>query len=97
MDGIQTKIHQNHDHGGVSFERVQDCTAIAERCKARQNMGDTGSSEMRLAASIPFVIIEKYCNDHNLTYHEFSIDPAHLKTLLNDPALSHFRIWNGKV
>jgi hypothetical protein len=98
VDGIQTRIHRHFDgEGGISFERVQDCTAIAERCKARQNMGDTGSSEMKLAASLPLVMVERYMNDHAITFNEFMGDKAHIKAMLNDPALSHFRIWNGKI
>jgi len=83
--------------GNLISSTTQDCTPIAEYCKARHNEGLTGSSEMRLAASIPFVIVEKYLNDNGITLHEFSTDKAHIRRLLQDPALDHFRVWKGKL
>lgn len=83
--------------GNLITGTVQDCTAIAEYTKARHNEGMVGSSEMRLAASIPFVIIEKYLNDNRITMAEFKASQEHKKRLLNDPANSHFRIWAGRV
>lgn len=85
------------EDGALHAGTVQDCSAIAEYTKARQNEGLTGSSEMRLAASMPLVMVEKYCNDRGITFHEFSGSESHKKALLNDPALAHFRIWNGRL
>ena len=93
---LQTNIHANTD-GSVTFERVQDCVPILERAKAMHNEGLHGSSDMKLAASIPNVIIERYCNDNNILYSEFCTDKAHMRRLLNDPALAHFRIWKGRL
>jgi hypothetical protein len=98
MDGIETRIHRHYDgEGGITFERVQDCDAIAERCKARHNLNDVGAADMKLAASLPLVIVERYMNDHAITFNEFIGDKDHVRAMLNDPALSHFRIWNGRI
>lgn len=95
---VQTKIHRHNDgEGGITFERIQDCNAIAERCKARQNTGDTGTNELKLAASLPLVMVEKYCNDKSISFNEFLGNREHIKIMLNDPALAHFRIWNGRI
>ena len=75
----------------------QDCTSILEDAKARHVNGLHGSSEMKHAARIPNILIDKYCNDHNITFAEWMSNPHHLKAMLNDPSLSHFRIWPGKV
>ena len=83
--------------GALVASATQDCTPIADYAQARQREGHHGSSDMKLAASIPFVIIEKYLNDNNITMHEFACDPAHKRAVLNDPALSYFRIWPGRV
>ena len=83
--------------GNMTVGRSQDCDPIAEFAKAKHLAGDFGSSDMKHAAKIPFVIIEKYCNDHGILFSEFMQDKAHIKRVLNDPTLSHFRIWKGQV
>jgi hypothetical protein len=92
---IGTRIH-THD-GLTSFERIQDCTPIAERCKALHNEGHTGSKDMKLAASIPNVMVEKYCNDHGILFSEWCSNPQHIRRMLSDPALAHFRVWKGQI
>lgn len=85
------------EDGALHTGTTQDCTPIAEYAKALHNAGHVGSKDMRLAASVPFVIVEKYLNDHNLTMQEFQRSPEHVKRLLNDPANDAFRIWKGRV
>lgn len=92
---IQTKIHVKD--GNVTFERIQDCEPFLEYAKAMHNEGHHGSSDLRYAAHIPDVIIEKYCNDNNLTFHEFINNRDHIKRICNDPSLSGFRIWKGRL
>ena len=92
---MQTRVHVSD--GNVTFESIQDCTPIIERSKRMHNEGFTGSSEMKYAGRIPDVIVEKYCIDNNLTFREFCCDEAHLKRVLNDPAMSAFRVWKGKI
>ena len=94
-DGLQTVIAV--EDGNLHAGSVQDCTPIAEYATARRNEGHHGTSDMKLAASLPFVMVEKYCNDHRLTLNEFIRDRAHVRSMLNDPALPHFRVWPGKV
>lgn len=94
-NGTQTVVALQD--GALITGTVQDCNPIAERAKAMHNAGITGSSEMRLAASFPFVMVEKYCNDKGITLNEFNTDKAHIRYMLNDPALAHFRIWKGKI
>jgi hypothetical protein len=95
MIDLDTKFHF-HD-GNMTVQRTQDCTPIAERMKALHNGGHHGSSEMKHAASIPFVIIEDYCNKNNITFHECMSNKEHMRRMLNDPDLSAFRVWKGKV
>lgn len=84
-----------HDEGVI--ERVQDVEPILNDCKVRHNENMHGSSDTRHAARIPNIIIEKYCNTHGITFHEFMNNEDHVRNLLNDPALSHFRIWKGRI
>lgn len=92
---VQTRMHE--EDGKTIFERVQDCTPIAERAKALHNEGVQGSWEMRHAAKLPYVLVERYCNDNGITFHEFCNGEEHIRRMLNDPSLSHFRIWKGAV
>lgn len=95
MAGVQTVV--SLQDGNLITGTVQDCTAIAEHAKARHNEGYHGSKDMKLAASIPFVMVDKYLNDNCLTFAEFQRDKTHIRRMLNDPALAHFRVWNGRV
>jgi hypothetical protein len=94
--GKQAVVDLSSD-GYLTTGTVQDCTAIAEQMKAMHNAGDFGSSDMRYCGRIPDVFVEKYCNDNGITFHEFMANREHIKRLINDPALAHFRCWKGKV
>lgn len=83
--------------GALITGTTQDCTPYVERAQAMHNEGLHGSSDMRLAASIPVVLVEKYLNTHGITLQELGKSQEHQKRLLNDPALAHFRIWKGRV
>lgn len=83
--------------GKMFIGRSQDYTPIAEFTKAMHNSGNHGSSEMRHAAKIPNVVIEKYMNDHGVTFQEVMNDQRHLRAIVNDPDNKMFRIWPGRV
>lgn len=95
MNDISTKIHVLD--GNVTFQRTQDCTAIAEEAKRLSSEGVHGSNEMRHAARFPMVMVETYLNTHGITLQEFMKNKTHVRTMLSDPALAHFRIWQGKI
>jgi hypothetical protein len=76
---------------------VQDCVPILEDATARRNEGHHGSNEMRHAARFPEVIVERYCNEQGIEFSEFMRDKVHIRRMLADPALSGFRIWEGRV
>lgn len=96
---IQSNIGTNVSvkDGVLTTHRFQDCNPIAEHAKALHNMGMFGSSDMKLAATIPDVMIEKYCNDHGILFSEFMQNKEHMRRVLNDPAMAHFRVWPGKI
>lgn len=100
MIDLTTKFHEVNRSNGTKdlvVERTQDCNAIADYCKSQRAMGFTGSSELKHAARIPNIMIEAYINTKNITPHEFYANKAHIKAMLQDPALSDFRIWEGKT
>ena len=97
MDALDLDTKISLQDGALTVNRSQDCTPIAEYAKARQNEGHHGSKDMRLAASIPFVMIEKYCNDNGVLFHEFMGNEEHIRRVCNDPVNAHFRIWPGRI
>lgn len=83
--------------GALVTGTTQDCTPYLERAQAMHNEGLHGSKDMRLAASVPMVLVETYLNLCGIEMSEFIRSPEHQKRFLNDPALAHFRIWKGRV
>ncbi len=85
------------EDGNLITGSVQDCTPFVEHTKALHREGFHGSKEMRHAASFPPVLVETYCNNNNVTFHEFLNNPVHCRAMLSDPALADFRVWKGRV
>jgi hypothetical protein len=92
---LSTSIHEQGDR--LIIANSQDCTSIAEYCKAQHNAGFHGSSEVKHAGRVPEVFVLKYCNDNGVSFAQFMTDRAHQKRLLEDPANATFRIWKGKL
>lgn len=95
MSGMQTNLHVKD--GRMVIENVQDCDPILDDVKARHNQGFHGTSEMKHAARLPLVAVQSYMNTNGIDFQEFMSNPAHIKRMCNDPELSKFRIWPGKV
>lgn len=79
------------------FHRSQECGVILDDATRRRNEGLHGSSEMRHAARLPVVAVERYCNDAGISFSDFCANPEHARKMLNDPALAGFRVWEGRV
>lgn len=95
-DGALHTIFAEAD-GRIFIAQTQDCTPVVKRAQALHKAGMHGSSEMRHAASIPMVILEKYMNEHRVSYQELMTDPVHIKRICNDPDNAMFRIWPGRL
>lgn len=95
MSDIRTNIHAEGEN--IIFNRTQDCMPIVAQVNTMRQQGALGDKEMRHAARFPMVIVEKYINDKGITFREFMGDPSHVKVMMSDPALSSFRVWEGKT
>lgn len=91
---LSTRFHM--EDGKMIVQRSQDCTAIAEWCKAQHNAGHVGSADIKHAARIPCVDIERYCNETGVSFAEVMGDPTHIKRIVKDPLNADFRIWKGE-
>lgn len=94
-DGVQTVVAL--EDGNLITGTVQDCTPIREHAQALHKEGHHGSSDFKLAAELPEVVIETYCNLHGITFEEFMCNPFHLRAVCNDPDLRDFRVWPGRL
>jgi hypothetical protein len=90
--------HVDREHlAGIHEARMDDLKAVADHCAGLRGIGATGTSDMKLAARIPAFIVQKYINDNGITFAEFMRDTKHADRMLADPALAHFRVWEGRV
>lgn len=96
MSDVQTRIDVDNN-GTLIVQRTQDVQEIIDRCQTLANAGQGRGKDMHLAADLPMGVIETYCNENGITFSEWMQNPIHVKRMLNDPALSKFRIWQGRV
>jgi hypothetical protein len=94
--GTSTNVKTESD-GRIIVSRQQDVTEHLNTTRELHNSGFTGGKDVKLAASIPVVVVEAYCNQNGITFEAFMQDRAHQKRILNDKSLEHFRIWKGRV
>lgn len=85
------------EDGKMITGSVQDCSPIMAETTRKRLEGEHGSNEMRHAASFPEVLVERYCNTAGIEFSEFMQNPVHVKRMLQDPSLSYFRVWEGKI
>lgn len=95
MDLITTGLVEDGEN--LIERRSQDVAPILDHVTRLRNAREFGSSEMKHAAKIPKAVIENYIARTGITFHEFMVDEKHIKAMLNDPDLSGFRIWKGRV
>lgn len=93
--GLTTKVVLQD--GNLVTGTEQDCTPFVDDVHNRVVAEATGTSEMKHAARLPNVLIEKYCNTIGIGFDEFCQNPVHARVMLNDPALNAFRIWQGRA
>lgn len=95
--GIDTKFHT--ENGNIIIERTRDVQATLDRAARfrEEGKGISKSGELYHVAHIDKMVIEKYCHDIGITFHEFCVNDDHITKILNDPAYKNFRVWNGRV
>ncbi len=86
-----------HRMAGIHEAKLDDLRHVADQCAGLRGVGATGSSEMKHVARVPAILVQKYLNDNGVTFAEFMRDPKHAERFLADPAISAFRVWEGKL
>lgn len=93
MSDVKTNVSYAHDK--LIIERVQDCEPYTEQVRRERETVSKG--DIRKAGIIPFMILEAWIRANGMTFSEFMRDRNACKRLLNDPDLSKFRVWKGRV
>lgn len=95
--GIDTIIHV--DDGNFAIERKQDTQPVLDQITdiKSQTNGISKTGDLYHVARIPSIVIEKYCNERGITFHDFVVDDSHVTALLNDSTYKHLRIWEGRA
>lgn len=94
---LRTQAFADEENGRIVIVQSQDVAAIVDDCKARSNEGMHENALGKHVARIPNVVVEHYLNVHGITLREFAKDDTHIKRLVNDPAFSDLRIWQGTI
>lgn len=99
---VETKYHYDKSADRLIIERVQDIEPIIEANKRKFNESNGHEStrwkgDLHHVASVPEVVIEKWCKDNGFTFAEFINDPKISKRFLNDSSNSHFRTKPGRI
>ena len=95
---VETRFHALNEAGDFAVTRHQDVSKYVEYAHGMRTADNlSSSSDMKLAAEFPDVVVENYLATTGITFNEFLKNPEHIKRMLNDPALSAFRIWQGRA
>lgn len=87
------------DGNNLIERKSQDVEPILEYVKDVRQSGLASRPDMKYAAKIPHAIIDQYIAAHpGVTFHDVMRSKSeHMRAILNDPDLSGFRIWQGRV
>lgn len=91
---IDTKLHI--EDGNITFERVADVQNVIDSAANLRSAGavKTEGGDYHLGR-IPLILIEKYCNEKGITFHEWCNNDVHVSSLLNNSDYAAFRISQG--
>lgn len=94
--GIETKIHSSN--GELQIERVADVQGVLDRAANLRSQGRTKTAmgDYHLG-TIPAIIIEQYCNQVGITWHDFCVDDTHVNRILTNSDFKHFRVFEGSI
>lgn len=85
------------DGDKVHHREAQDVEPVLNHVKYLRETGQVGSSELRHAAKIPWVVSENWRKARGISFHEMMANPAHAAAFLNSEEAAPYRIWKGKV
>lgn len=98
MSDVKTITHYDEANDRLTIERVQDVEPYLDQAKAEAEASKSvKSGDFKKAGIIPLVALEAWMRLKGVTFADFMRDRSICKRLLNDPDLSKFRVWKGRV
>ena len=102
MSDIQTKVHKNSD-GSITFGTTQDVEDILSSNQKEYNYNTNRSLKDtfgRKVATIPLNILNAWCKEWGITFHQLSTDPtykAKMMSRLRDRDYMKLRTDSGRI
>lgn len=90
-------VHEPGVLADIATETLDNLRVVSDHCQRLRSSGLTGDADMKVLAHVPGFMIEKWCNDHGVTFAEFMRDRAIQAKMLNDPDMRAFRVYEGRV
>lgn len=95
---LRKMIVQGDDLVDLVYANAAQMQGVADHCRAMRESGAEDVGDVRLLGVIPAELVEKYCIDAGVTFADFMHPGSeHASRMLNDPALSGFRVHRGRV
>ena len=94
---IKTDIIIDDSTETLNVIRTQEEQPIIDTLKDMRDAGCIGSSDMRFAGHLPFLVVEQYLQEKGITMREFILDDTHLVRIMNDPNYKLLRLWGGRL
>jgi hypothetical protein len=101
-----TQLHSdNKDHLRITHEQdvsgvLKENAELASLHGGNVQLDGPDGAEMKLAARVPMVLLEKWRIEEGLDYHLVGRDPemtARFWKKLQDPSWQKLRVWDGKL
>ena len=98
MSGVRTRVHLDLSDGLIHFERLQDVEPILDNNKRLQNEPQR-PGDLKHVASIPNVVLEKWCNEDGVNIFAFGQAEfaRYVTKKLNDPDWRYLKTTDGRV
>lgn len=97
MSAVKTTYHEGENPGDLIVKRTMDAEPVLEYASAMRNSGLGRGKDMHLAAVFDPVTVERYCSLNGITLEEWMVNEEHVRRMLNDPALSKFRVQHKVI
>lgn len=85
------------EDGNLITGSIQDATPYLENAARLRQDGGKKSKDLWHVASFPAIAVEQYCNTAGIEFSEFMQNPVHVQRMVQDPALSGFRVAGGRT
>jgi len=90
------RVTHSQDVSGILTENAE----LAEKHGGNVQLDGPNGAEMKLAARVPMVLLEKWRLEEGLDYHLVGRDPemtARFWKKMQDPSWRKLRVWDGQV